>query len=81
MKETQVRSRTAMNDSIEPRADCLCPQKDHPIVSQASGDQKVREPLGDRDVGLVDVEALAFVVPEEGLYPKTFGIIHTSFLG
>ena len=70
-----------MNDFIEPRSDCFHPQKDHPIIGQTSRDQKMREPLGDRDVGLVDVEALAFVVPEEGLYLKTFGIIPTSLLG
>ena len=70
-----------MNNPIQPGADCLCPQKDHPIIGQASRDQKMRESLGHRDMGFVNVEALTFVVPEECLYPKTFGIMHTSFLG
>ena len=70
-----------MNDPIQPSADCFYPQKDHPIIGQASGYQKMLKSGGDRDVGFVHVEALAFVVPEEGLYLKTFGIIPTSLLG
>ena len=34
-----------------------------------------------RDVGIVDVKALAFVVPKECLDPETFAINPTSFLG
>jgi len=34
-----------------------------------------------RDVGFVDVKALAFVVPKECLDPETFAIDPTSFLG
>ena len=70
-----------MNDLIQPSADCFYPRKDDPIVGQASGDKKVCESVRLRDVGFVDMEALALVVRKESLYPKTFGIIRTSFLG
>jgi hypothetical protein len=69
-----------MNDSVESSADCFHPQKDQPIVGQASGDQKIGRFIRNRHVGFVDVEPLAFVIPEECLYPKTSGSMLTSFL-
>jgi len=57
----------------------LTPEKS-PNSTQASGDQKVCESVIYRDVGFMDLEALALVIPEECLDPKTIAIIHTSFL-
>lgn len=70
-----------MDDPVQSGANCLYPQIDHPIVGQASRDQKMCESVGIREVGFVDMEALAFVVPEECLDSKTFAINLTRFLG
>jgi len=69
-----------MNDPVQPCPDCLHPQENHPIVSEAGRDQKVCEPIGDRDVRFVDMETLAFMVPEECLDLETFGVDPTGFL-
>ena len=74
LKKTQIATIRTMDDfdpvvSLSDNA-----QIDNPDVSQASGDYQSGQTFWIRDVALVQVEAAAFGIGEQGFNTEAFGI-------
>ena len=70
-----------MTELIQPSADCFYPQKDDPIVGQASGDKKLASLSGFEMWDLWIWKPWLLWSRKKVSIRKCFGIGRTSFLG